>query len=169
MKPEEMITFTKVTLLIGDDAHREYLKLAEEASKHSPDPSTKCGAIVVSDGIVQSQGWNDFPAGPKGRVEHTEERWNNRELKYQFVVHAELNAIIRAGNSCFGATLYSWPPGHGPSCDRCAAHIIAAGITRVVYRKKTEAEEEAFPSRWKEACERGLTMFAEAGVEVVAV
>jgi deoxycytidylate deaminase len=48
------------------------------------------------------------------------------------VVHAEMEAIIscaRSGISCIGATLYctTFP------CHNCAKHIIAAGISRVIY------------------------------------
>jgi deoxycytidylate deaminase len=48
------------------------------------------------------------------------------------VVHAEMEALLsctRAGVSCVGATLYctTFP------CHNCAKHIIAAGISRVVY------------------------------------
>ncbi len=48
------------------------------------------------------------------------------------VVHAEMEAIIscaRAGIDCVGATLYctTFP------CHNCAKHIIASGISRVVY------------------------------------
>jgi len=48
------------------------------------------------------------------------------------VVHAEMEAIIscaRAGLSCVGSTLYctTFP------CHNCAKHIIAAGISRVIY------------------------------------
>jgi deoxycytidylate deaminase len=48
------------------------------------------------------------------------------------VVHAEMEAIIscaRAGINCVGATLYctTFP------CHNCAKHIIAAGISRVIY------------------------------------
>lgn len=48
------------------------------------------------------------------------------------VVHAEMEAILscgRTGISCIGSTLYctTFP------CHNCAKHIIASGITRVVY------------------------------------
>ena len=52
--------------------------------------------------------------------------------EYGRVVHAEMDALLtcaRTNLSCRGATLYSttFP------CHNCAKHIIAAGITRVVY------------------------------------
>ncbi|WP_262967393.1 deaminase [Methylobacter psychrophilus] len=48
------------------------------------------------------------------------------------VVHAEMEAILscgREGISCIGSTLYctTFP------CHNCAKHIIASGVTRVVY------------------------------------
>ena len=86
-------------------------------------------------------------------------------MKYARVVHAELNAILHAREPLTGYTMYTWPPGFGPSCDRCSAHIIQSGITRVVHK----LDESDFASRWKEAVERGLTMYREAGVEIVAL
>ena len=41
-----------------------YLKLAEEVSSWSKDPSTKIGAIAVGNkGQVLAQGYNGFPRG----------------------------------------------------------------------------------------------------------
>lgn len=136
-----------------------YLGLAEYISSFSKDPSTKCGAVIVRpDKSLASVGFNGFPKG----TDDDPELYENRELKYSRVVHAEQNAIILAREDLHGYTLYTHPPGFGPSCDRCSAHIIQAGITRVVHYK----DESHFASRWREPVERGLTMYAEAGVTV---
>jgi deoxycytidylate deaminase len=63
--------------------------------------------------------------------------------------------------------MYTWPGGVGPSCDRCSAHIIQAGIERIVH-KKVEPDDD-FAGRWAESIDRGLAMYIEAGVEVVPI
>lgn len=145
-----------------DNEFDYWLRRAEGYAAFSPDPSTKCGAVIVNNGLV-GLGWNDFPKGLIKDVVQTPERWNNRELKYQLVVHAELNALLHAGHHAKGGTLFNHPPGCGPSCDRCAAAVIQAGIVRIVYRHKDHSE------RWKEVCERATWMYHEAGVEVIRV
>ena len=109
---------------------REALCFAESRSK---DPSTKVGAVVVSpDNVDSFKGYNGFPRGFPDFTEW----WNNRGnpdfrtefTKYDLVIHAEMNAILKADTRLDGWTLYTT---HEP-CEHCAKHIIAAGITRVV-------------------------------------
>ncbi len=131
-----------------------YFKIAEQVSLWSKDPSTKVGAIIVGDkGQIISQGYNGFPRG----VNDSEERYNNRELKYKLVVHAEMNAILNAlynGSSVAGATLYV----HAlPVCQECAKAIIQAGITTVYI-------DTNISERWKESWQITKTMFSEAKV-----
>ena len=84
----------------------KYIKLAKEISTWSKDPSTKIGAVVVgADGQILSQGFNGFPRG----IKDSEERLNNRERKYELVVHGEMNAIYNAslnGVSLKDSTIY---------------------------------------------------------------
>ena len=85
---------------------KRFFRLANEVATWSKDPSTKVGAVIVGENKqIISQGYNGFPRG----VDDTEERYNNREIKYKMVVHAEMNAILNAlynGSSVKGATLY---------------------------------------------------------------
>jgi dCMP deaminase len=137
-----------------------FLEMAALVASWSKDPSTQCGAVIVRpDRTVASVGFNGFPKG----CSDDDEFYANRDLKLARVVHAELNAILHAQESLVGYTMYTYPPGFGPSCDRCTAHIIQSGITRVVHYQDTSE----FASRWKEPAERGLQMYSEAGVEVV--
>lgn len=139
-----------------------FLEMAKLVASWSKDPSTKCGAVIVRpDKTVASVGFNGFPKG----CDDDPALYADRDLKLSRVVHAEQNSLLHAGESVKGYTMYTWPPGFGPSCDRCTAHIIQAGITRVVHMKVTD---EDFASRWREAVERGLQMYEEAGVEVQA-
>ena len=120
------------------------------------DPSTKVGAIIVGDkGQIISQGYNGFPRG----VCDSDERYNVRETKYKFVVHAEMNAILNAlynGSSVDGASIYV----HAlPVCQECAKAIIQAGIAKVYIDTKVN-------ERWQEAWSFSKTMFDEANVKV---
>jgi len=102
-----------------------FIELAKTTSTLSKDPSTKVGAVIVKDNRQISTGYNGFPRG----LTETDEKWNNKELKHEYVIHAELNAIINCPFDTKGSTLYCT---HRP-CHRCLGHIVNAGIERVVY------------------------------------
>ena len=72
---------------------RRYINLAKEIATWSKDPRTKVGAVVVGkEGQILSQGYNGFPRG----IEDREERLNDREQKYRYVVHARSPSSIRS-------------------------------------------------------------------------
>ena len=108
-----------------------FMGVALLAAQRSKDPSTQVGACIVdSEKRILSTGYNGFPHG----CSDDEFPWNRDEslgeTKYQFVVHAELNAILNAsGKSLAGSTLYV---GLFP-CNECAKAIIQAGIKEVIY------------------------------------
>ena len=135
--------------------HR-FLALAEHISNWSKDPSTQVGAVITHTRSkrVVSMGFNGFPAG----VEDTQERLDDRETKYEMVVHAEQNALMFAGDRAEGGTLYVHPL---PPCARCAVMIIQAGIKRVV------CDQPDFDhQRWGEPAKAADAMFREAGLGV---
>lgn len=102
-----------------------FLQLAENVATWSKDPSTKVGSVIVdSERRVVGLGYNGFPRG----VKDTSERYNNRDIKLQFVCHAERNAIDNAPGSVQNSTLYAtlFP------CNECCKSIIQKGIKRVV-------------------------------------
>lgn len=101
------------------------------AADRSKDPSTQVGACIVSDdNRILSTGYNGFPQG----CSDDDFPWNRDEAlgetKYNFVVHAELNAILNAGGkSLVGSRIFvSLFP-----CHECAKAIIQAGVKEVVY------------------------------------
>ena len=108
-----------------------FMGVAILASQRSKDPSTQVGACIIDgDKRILSTGYNGFPKG----CSDDEFPWNRDEsqgeTKYQYVVHAELNAILNAsGKKLADATLYV---GLFP-CNECAKAIIQSGITEVVY------------------------------------
>lgn len=136
-----------------------FMEMCRLVARWSKDPSTKCGAVIVRpDNTVVSLGYNGFPQG----IEDTDERLNNRELKYEMVVHAEMNAILFAPASVTNCTLYVTP--YLP-CARCAVHVIQAKIHKVV-APVPEADKLV---RWGKSWELTRSLFAEAGVECVEV
>lgn len=142
-----------------------FVAMAEMVSRWSKDPSTKCGAVIVRpDRSVASVGFNGFPRG----VEDLQDHLDRREEKYGRVVHAEVNAILAAREPLHGYTMYTFPGGVGPSCDRCSACIIQAGITRIVHVREVPKPGD-FHDRWRMVIERGLDMYRMAGVEVVGL
>jgi dCMP deaminase len=121
-----------------NDKRRDYISWDEYfmgvallAAQRSKDPSTQVGACIIDgDKRILSTGYNGFPKG----CSDDEYPWNRDEslgeTKYQYVVHAELNAILNAsGKSLSGATVYV---GLFP-CHECAKAIIQSGITEVIY------------------------------------
>ena len=108
-----------------------FMGVALLAAQRSKDPSTQVGACIVDDqNRILSTGYNGFPHG----CSDDDFPWNRDEklgeTKYQFVVHAELNAILNSrGKSLAGAKVYV---GLFP-CNECAKAIIQAGLSEVVY------------------------------------
>ncbi len=133
-----------------------FLDLAEHISRWSKDPSTKVGAVIVdTNRRVVSIGYNGFPIG----VEDTDERYNNRDLKYKMIVHGERNAILFAREDLKGKTLYTWP--FGP-CPQCAGMVIQSGISHVVFPATSNP-------RWFDDIELSKKMFCESGLIVTEV
>ncbi|MDD6987967.1 dCMP deaminase family protein [Ruminococcus sp.] len=106
-----------------------FMGVALLASKRSKDPNTQVGACIVdSNNIILSTGYNGFPYG----CSDDDFPWEREgdDTKYNYVVHAELNAILNArGKDLKGAKLYVdlFP------CNECAKAIIQSGIGEVVY------------------------------------
>ena len=130
-----------------------YLEMARLVSTWSKDPSTKVGAVIVdSDNTVISVGFNGLPR----RIQDTDQRLNNRDIKLKMIIHAEINAIITAKRPLNGTTIYTYP---FMSCSQCAGMIIQSGICRhISYKTNNE--------RWKDSFDLALEMFDEARVIV---
>lgn len=141
-----------------------FLKLAEFYASFSKDPSTKVGAVIIDPKthIELGSGYNGFPRG----VCDYPERYADRETKYKFVVHAEVNACINTnGNGNLkGGTLYIYPTLSIPAvCSECAKIVIQCGIKRVVFWDTPVSD------RWQASAEISRIMFTEAGVKMSAI
>lgn len=131
------------------------LQMAALTATWSKDPSTQVGA-VIADGAhrIVSQGYNGLPRG----VIDDPTVLANRDEKLRRTIHAEMNAVLFAGRSVAGCTIYiTHPP-----CARCAAVLIQAGITRVV-----TADRPLRPD-WAPELASSERMLREAGVTLVA-
>lgn len=128
------------------------MRLAETAKLKSKDPSTKVGcALLGVDNSHMGAGFNGLPMG----LDDTTGILNDREAKYRWTVHAELNALLLARRDLTGCTLYAtlFP------CSGCAKAIIQAGIARVVAPPHV-------PHRWESDCRTAYEMFSLAGMEI---
>lgn len=133
---------------------QRFLELAKFIAAWSKDPSTKVGAVLVdSKRRVIGIGYNGFSRG----VNDDDGRYADRAVKYEIVVHAEVNALLNSAKSLEDATLYVWPlfP-----CSRCAAQIIQSGVKRVVSLEKSDGNIS-----WASSNSLAQQIFEEAGVK----
>ncbi len=118
----------RTSYIAWDDYFMGVSLLAAERSK---DPSTQVGACIVGeDNRILSTGYNGFPKGCSDDKFPWNRDASKGETKYNFVVHAELNAILNAGGKSLvdSRIFVSLFP-----CHECAKAIIQAGIKEVVY------------------------------------
>jgi dCMP deaminase len=137
---------------------RRFIDMMNVVGSWSKDPSTKVGAVIVRpDLTVAAVGYNGFPRG----MSDDDALYAERKIKYSRIVHGEMNAILNAHGDVAGCTLYvPFPP-----CDRCAVHVIQAGIARVVYVEPSED----IKSRWADAFVQTDAIFKDAGMEVTVL
>ncbi len=129
-------TLLKTTLIMKRESQKRwdlyYLDICESVRSKSKDPSRKVGAIIISsENQIISTGFNGFPIGVKDSLDGDTLVRYEKPAKYDFTVHAEINAIsfaARAGVSTNNGVLYcSLFP-----CKECVKAVIQAGIKRVV-------------------------------------
>jgi len=124
-----------------------YLRMARIWAENSYCVRRKVGALIVSDRMIISDGYNGTPTGFENVCETDE------GITKPYVLHAEANAITKvaqSGNSSKGATLYTT----ASPCLECAKLIIQAGIIRVVYGEEYRITD-------------GIELLHRAGIETV--
>ena len=131
-----------------------FLKIAELVASFSKDPSTKCGAIIVTPDRRRIQiGYN----GPPGKLRDSKWQTGTRERRLAATIHAEINAITLTSFETDGCWLFIF--GLFP-CTGCADLIVQAGISTVVcYREHMDAK------RWNP--EEAMEILKDGGVNVV--
>lgn len=135
-----------------------FMRMVYLTATKSKDPSSKIGAVIVKDNRVISTGYNGFPIG----VDDDESRYNNRDIKYKLVVHAEHNAILasaRFGISTLDCTLYT----NGLPCNSCMKAVIQSGIKEIVIHSLWP---EMKHSDWEELSKASQIMVTESNVKV---
>ena len=101
---------------------RMYMDIAHIVSQLSRCNRKKVGAIIVKDGNIVSFGYNGTPTGFCNECEEN-------DVTKDEVIHAEMNAILKAGTKTQGATMYvTMSP-----CIECAKIIKQSGLKCVIY------------------------------------
>lgn len=131
-----------------------FMELAEKLATRSTCDRASVGAVIVnSDNRIVSTGYN----GSVANNPHCDDVGHTlRDGHCIATIHAEINAITycaKEGVALKGTTLYVT---HFP-CLNCTKSIIAAGITKVVYKNDYRVDEYA------------LELFKLNNVEVVKV
>jgi dCMP deaminase len=135
-----------------------FLDVARLVASWSKDPGHRVGALIVRPNrTIASVGYNGFPRG----TDDYHHLINDRATKLKRTVHAEINAIISAGERLDGYAIYVTPL---YPCAACAGVIIQSGIKRVV----AEMAQDVSP-HWAEDFKAAARMFKEAAVDVQLV
>jgi dCMP deaminase len=107
-----------------------FMGVAKLSAQRSKDPNTQVGACIVDKRKrIVGVGYNGFPDGCKDEDFPWEREGDFLDVKYTYVAHAELNAILNSTTDLSGSTIYV---GLFP-CNECAKVIIQSGIKEVVY------------------------------------
>lgn len=123
------------------DMDTYYMGIAVAVLARADCTRRKVGAVVVLGDRIVSTGYNGAPSGqpgcltngacPRGQLSALDVAPGS---SYDtgpgscIALHAEQNAILRAGRDCRGATLYVTEE----PCDGCSRLIAGAGFARVV-------------------------------------
>ena len=108
-----------------------FMGLALLSSKRSKDPNTQVGCCIANkDNVIVAIGYNGLPRGCRDQDYPWERTGSFKEVKYSYVVHAELNAILNSKieylDDCkLYVTLFP--------CNECAKAIIQKGIKQVYF------------------------------------
>jgi dCMP deaminase len=136
-----------------------FMTIARTVARKSKDQSVKVGVVIVGpDHEIRSTGYNGFA---RGVDESDPERWE-RPVKYEWVEHAERNAIYNAarmGTPLAGCTAYM----ESPPCTACGRSLIQAGIKEIVV---TTQNPFADRKDWRSSIQFACNMLEEAGVKV---
>lgn len=106
-----------------------FIEMAKLVAKRSKDPRTQVGAIIVKNNHVLGIGYNGEPKDFSYKF-----NWYTEE-KYDYVIHAELNAIANAcsiGANVNGADIYLTTS----PCHNCILLLIQHQIKNVYYINK---------------------------------
>lgn len=111
-----------------------FMSMAIELAERSKDPSTQVGCVITRHHEMLGFGYN----GPPSRMDDGEVPWEERDVrptKYDFIIHAEENAWLRAlvKGPLNDTTLWT----SGVICSACALRAAALGVTTFVCNRST--------------------------------
>jgi len=106
------------------------LSIAEVVAKKSKDPWRKVGCVLLRhDNSIASVGYNGFPSG-------VNENWEDRDLRRNYVIHAEQNALRYVKpNECRLIAVTLLP------CNSCLKAIASYGIKEIIYRDSYDFDD----------------------------
>ena len=117
-----------------------FMNIAEAVAQKSKDPSSKMGCVIVDPTKrVVSLGYNGLIQG----ADESKLTLSERPMKYRFVIHSEMNAVLYARQNLKGCTIYN----RVATCDNCMKHCLQAGIKRFVYRELRVASHATDPEK----------------------
>lgn len=109
-----------------------FLTMLDPIRARSEDPSTQVAALLTGQANqILTTGYNGLPRG----VEHLAQRLNQRPMKYDWIEHAERNAIFNAARH--GVALdFSTLVTDGIPCVNCGRAAIQVGVDTIVVAKE---------------------------------
>lgn len=133
-----------------------FFDLCRAVQTRSHDPDKQVGCVIVGPNHeIRSTGYNGLCRGIEARPTRLV-----KPIKYNWIEHAERNAIYNAaysGTSLAGCTIYiPWFP-----CVDCARAIIQAGIARMVC-----THPDFQHHKWGSSHATATVMLEEAGVTI---
>ncbi len=133
-----------------------YKSTIEYANIHSKDPNTRVGCVIFNNDFeILSRGINEFPIN----LLNTPQRWE-RPSKYNYVIHAEINAIsnclknnIDITNCNILTTLFP--------CHECLKFIVQCGFNKIY------SPNPIFKDKWKKSYEISNEIINELDIEII--
>ncbi len=111
-----------------------FLEIAKVVSLRATCPRKKVGCVVVKNGKIIATGYNGAPKKMKHCTDIGCLIKNNHCTR---VLHAEMNALLQAGEKAKGATLYCLVL----PCEICFKLCIQAGIKKIIYVEDYNKED----------------------------
>lgn len=149
---------------IGWDSY--FMGIAMLSAQRSKDPNTQVGACIVSqDNKILSVGYNGAPNGYNDKDMPWDREGDFLHTKYEYVCHAELNAILNnKGSVLEGARIYVdlFP------CNECAKAIIQCGIKEIIYKsdKYNGTEGNIVSKKMLDYCGVKYRKYEESNIEI---
>src|SRR5665647_2479765 len=119
-----------------------FMGVALLSARRSKDPGTQVGSCIVSsEKRILTVGYNGMPSGCSDDEFPWDRVGDPLDMKYLYVCHAEMNAILNSGHSELrGSIVYTtlFP------CAECTKAIIQKGIKEVIYLSDKYAGDDLF-------------------------